>query len=161
MTRDYELIEAWAVALESGDYQQAQKKLRDNGGYCCLGVLCDVAAKTGKVDGEWTESEWGDRKVYSFAIRHDEDVTEREVQWLPVSIAYMVGMTSNGELRDVEGHSRSEDWVLRDWVLHPGDGYISFGALSSFNDDWMEKDEIFPAVARALREQVLSRRESS
>lgn len=34
----------WTNALLSGDYKQAQHHLRKSGvGYCCLGVLCDIA----------------------------------------------------------------------------------------------------------------------
>lgn len=39
-------------ALRSGDYDQCKSYLRDNGGFCCLGVACDVFAKeTGR--GRW------------------------------------------------------------------------------------------------------------
>jgi hypothetical protein len=55
---------AWIEALESGDYAQAKGSLRkidyppnaqgvSENGYCCLGVACEVAAKTGGVSGEW------------------------------------------------------------------------------------------------------------
>lgn len=42
----------WVAALESGEYKQGRCKLRGlDGGFCCLGVLCDLHAKaTGK---EW------------------------------------------------------------------------------------------------------------
>lgn len=43
--------ERWAQALESGKYAQTRQTLRDEKGYCCLGVVCDLYAKeTGK---EW------------------------------------------------------------------------------------------------------------
>lgn len=32
----------WVTALRSGRYQQTSGQLRDERGYCCLGVLCDV-----------------------------------------------------------------------------------------------------------------------
>ena len=38
----------WADALESGEYSQTRNVLRDENGYCCLGVLCDVSKL-----GEW------------------------------------------------------------------------------------------------------------
>lgn len=41
----------WIAALRSGDYAQTHGTLRDKDGYCCLGVLCDIAAKHGK--GTW------------------------------------------------------------------------------------------------------------
>lgn len=39
----------WLAALRSGAYKQAQARLFDpeTGGYCCLGVLCDIAEKRG------------------------------------------------------------------------------------------------------------------
>lgn len=41
----------WLAALRSGEYQQGQDALRLNGKFCCLGVLCDLAAKDGV--GKW------------------------------------------------------------------------------------------------------------
>ena len=35
----------WAEALESGLYPQSKGTLRDDKGYCCLGVACEVAGK--------------------------------------------------------------------------------------------------------------------
>ena len=32
----------WLKALRSGDYKQTTGALYADGGYCCLGVLCDV-----------------------------------------------------------------------------------------------------------------------
>lgn len=50
----------WLEALRSGRYRQERGWLHlDGGGYCCLGVLCDVAIKAGvtvkvrHVDDEW------------------------------------------------------------------------------------------------------------
>ncbi len=47
-----EIAELWTAALRSGDYQQSTSSLvkvdTNNGdvlGYCCLGVLCDLAEK--------------------------------------------------------------------------------------------------------------------
>lgn len=42
----------WANALRSGHYKQANNQLRDhdNGGFCCLGVLCDLLAPE-----DWSE----------------------------------------------------------------------------------------------------------
>jgi len=33
----------WTAALRSGDYEQCQDVLNDGGGFCCLGVLCEIA----------------------------------------------------------------------------------------------------------------------
>lgn len=39
--------ELWCQALESGEYPQTCGRLQNLGGYCCLGVACDVAEKHG------------------------------------------------------------------------------------------------------------------
>lgn len=38
-----ELRAEWLAALRSGEYKQAQGHLKEDGGYCCLGVLCEIA----------------------------------------------------------------------------------------------------------------------
>lgn len=45
----------WLAALRSGEYKQGKTgQLKDEkGGYCCLGVLCDVYAKTKRKKGLW------------------------------------------------------------------------------------------------------------
>lgn len=40
---DKELKEKWVTALRSGEYRQTTGELKDEYGYCCLGVLCDIA----------------------------------------------------------------------------------------------------------------------
>lgn len=47
----------WLAALRSGEYRQTRKRLHDDIGYCCLGVLCEVHRSA--MGGEWTEPhEW-------------------------------------------------------------------------------------------------------
>lgn len=36
-------LAAWIAALRSGEYQQTHRALRSSGGFCCLGVACEVA----------------------------------------------------------------------------------------------------------------------
>lgn len=45
-----EIKERWVAALRSGNFRQAQGYLSKNGGYCCLGVLCELAAEDGVVE---------------------------------------------------------------------------------------------------------------
>lgn len=35
----------WLAALRSGEYEQTDGYLHNDNGYCCLGVLCDLAVK--------------------------------------------------------------------------------------------------------------------
>lgn len=37
----------WVAALRSGEYAQTRRRLRDTDGFCCWGVLCDLAVKAG------------------------------------------------------------------------------------------------------------------
>jgi hypothetical protein len=45
----------WLEALRSGKYKQTVRNLKDNNGYCCLGVLCDVYAKEHPELARWSE----------------------------------------------------------------------------------------------------------
>ena len=39
---DRALRDRWIKALRSGEYTQTKHYLRNKGGFCCLGVLCDL-----------------------------------------------------------------------------------------------------------------------
>jgi len=41
----------WLEALRSGEYEQTRGKLKDDKGFCCLGVLCDLHSK--ETGNEW------------------------------------------------------------------------------------------------------------
>lgn len=41
----------WVEALRSGKYNQGKGFLKTDNGFCCLGVLCDIYAKTQKKRG--------------------------------------------------------------------------------------------------------------
>lgn len=44
-----EIKARWVAALRSGEYPQAINRLRAEGGYCCLGVLCELAVADGVI----------------------------------------------------------------------------------------------------------------
>lgn len=48
-TPNRENIRKWVDALRSGNYTQTNGALHDTGGYCCLGVACDVAYREGAI----------------------------------------------------------------------------------------------------------------
>lgn len=54
-----EIKERWIAALRSGEYKQTIGNLRVKDKFCCLGVLCDLAAKDGI--GEWQENKNSNR----------------------------------------------------------------------------------------------------
>lgn len=47
MAMNADVKREWTDALRSGEYQKARGYLRTNEGYCCLGVLCEVAVRHG------------------------------------------------------------------------------------------------------------------
>lgn len=52
---DARIKKLWVEALRSGEYRQAKGALRYDGvGHCCLGVLCEIAAKEGV--SKWSRS---------------------------------------------------------------------------------------------------------
>jgi len=40
-----DIAKKWVKALRSGKYGQTTDELQDDGGFCCLGVLCEIAPK--------------------------------------------------------------------------------------------------------------------
>lgn len=46
----------WVAALRSGEYKQGDRRVLNDGqgGFCCLGVLCDLYAKDTGTEWEWT-----------------------------------------------------------------------------------------------------------
>jgi hypothetical protein len=62
-----ELKSKWLTALRSGEYPQTTGVLRDNKGFCCLGVLCDVMDNS-----KWSDTVGGDGYGYYFDSREDE-----------------------------------------------------------------------------------------
>lgn len=46
-----EIKAKWVAALRSGEYKQGMYVLRRGDAFCCLGVLCDLRAKSGM--GKW------------------------------------------------------------------------------------------------------------
>lgn len=57
-----DIAKLWVDALRSGKYPQAKEVLCSNEGYCCLGVLCELAVEAGVIPPgrEPTEEEWSD-----------------------------------------------------------------------------------------------------
>lgn len=46
---DQVIKQRWVEALRSGEYEQTIGTLHNDEGFCCLGVLCDLAYKEGAV----------------------------------------------------------------------------------------------------------------
>lgn len=122
-----EIANEWTEALRSGEYKQAKYTLRNEEGFCCLGVLCDIAAKHGV--GAWgtpSKEEYHD---------DDDDINEYvflgAYEVLPKEVMEWAGLkTEGGELnlnlnlisfndgyqklldeKDEDGYSRKREFV--------------------------------------------------
>lgn len=94
-----EVAKKWVEALRSGDYRQTQNALQHTKdtdenpeGFCCLGVLCDVAVKEG-LDIKVVPLNGG-QVLYG----SDEDARLGE---LPRSVMEWAGLTSSDPIVEV------------------------------------------------------------
>lgn len=77
------MFELWIEALRSGEYKQYRGALRGLRGdsFCCLGVLCDLAAKDG--GPQWEGSDFMDYvAVLPSRIRNFLGMSVSEERWL-------------------------------------------------------------------------------
>lgn len=96
----------WINALRSGDFKQgfAGKLKDDNGGYCCLGVLCEIFPEMNLAGDSLSELENG---------------TE-------------IGLSSIGELPSINGHDYPSLAELNDGTIsqYSLDGRYSFDEIA-------------------------------
>lgn len=128
-----EVIKKWVAALRSGDYRQTEGWLHDENGYCCLGVLCDIAVKDGVIPSETT-------RVNS----HGETITEYDgqSQLLPQSVSDWSGIT----------HSEG-GYVYIPCEDEDGDVTVCKGTLVEANDNY---GATFAVIAALIEENYLS-----
>lgn len=88
-------FEHWLNALRSGKYKQSKNSLKDSDGFCCFGVLCDLAAKDG--GPKWAEDRNGDPEF--FGKRGS----------IPVQMTAFMGLNRTGECTDESLLVRAND----------------------------------------------------
>lgn len=116
-----EIAELWAQALESGKYSQVKGRLHSDEGYCCLGVLCELAIESGlKVEVE--------RLMHGF--NEGNYAYDNSSIVLPASIAKWAG------IKDQQGT----------YGFDPVEGFC-MEALTSDNDRGVQ----FPEIAATIR----------
>lgn len=87
-----EIADKWIAALESGEFDQTSGFLMNENGYCCLGVLCQIAVEDGVIDPPVVRNIEGVSKHYTF---------NNCGQFLPDSVVGWAGMSSDsGEYGD-------------------------------------------------------------
>jgi hypothetical protein len=121
-----EIKELWCNTLESDEYTQAKGRLRNTNGFCCLGVLSDLAVKAGVQ--EWVVDV--DDGNNSYAIKEDEKTLKRGT--LSYEIQYWAGLNLVGNDDPiVQWHGKSR-------------------RLSALNDEGYD----FKTIAQIIREQL-------
>lgn len=95
----------WLQALRSGEYEQEQGRLKSSTGFCCLGVLCDIAAKSGV--GKWGDFEF-------LIVTPLGDVVDADSQVPPPTIRDWAGLSESNPVVDKERN-------LRIAILNDGD----------------------------------------
>ena len=107
-TMNREARDLWVAALRDTDtYPQTKGALRNEDGYCCLGVLCEVAIKAGvQVDTHRVDS---NPDVWSF---------DGNVEHLPDSVVEWAGLNSENPVVLVdEDEGDGEVQIEREMVV--------------------------------------------
>lgn len=129
---DTELLVRWLAALRSGKYSQTTDALRDERGFCCLGVLCDV----------YDPSEWRE-------MPKDADVDE-----FPTAGKVFMGEVGllPGVLVDMLGMREGDGSGIR--VTDKGQEYKNeFVSLVEANDDGVDFCTIADSIERHYKER--------
>lgn len=97
----------WVAALLGGEYKQTRGYLRTSEGFCCLGVLCDLASKEGV--GHWGEEGEeidSDIETTNSTAKHFVSRIDRRdsTAWtLPNAVRIWAGMLSHtGDIFDTD-----------------------------------------------------------
>jgi len=102
----------WVEALRSGEYRQTKHKLHTKrGGFCCLGVLCEVAIKEGL---DVKKNAGSDRYFYD----HEEFTLPSRVQaWAGLDVDHEAGWHRLADMNDgyVEG-VKGDFPEIADWI---------------------------------------------
>lgn len=135
-----EIKERWVGALRSGAYEQGRGVLRGSEGYCCLGVLCELAAEDGIV--EIVEAELDERLFDTYEPEerpthaYKEPNGDSETFYLPTAVQ---------EWADVE-FNPSIDWNAESET----DKLSQFRYLSTLNDQGKTFKEISDLIEEYL-----------
>ncbi len=94
-----EIKAKWVAALRSGQYQQGAEYLENDGRYCCLGVLCEVAPGVAEPGG------YG-----------DEVLSEGSLARLGLTNQEQHKLTELNDARDEEGNLENPFPKIADYI---------------------------------------------
>jgi hypothetical protein len=121
----------WVAALRSGDYKQGQEALRTEDGFCCLGVLCDLAVKAGAAAWSKPREQWISGLHFQTVYKCD---SEQGV--LPSSVSEWAGLESSTPEVSFELGTPAHPHAGR----HP---------LTQINDHWRRRFDVIADLIEA------------
>jgi hypothetical protein len=72
----------WVEALRSNNYKQAKGYLKTEDGFCCLGVLCDIAVQDGVIAAPIKlEGQYGEPDHYGYGSGKTGELPEEVADW--------------------------------------------------------------------------------
>jgi hypothetical protein len=102
----------WLDALRSGEYAQGRSTLRSPSGYCCLGVLCDLAVKNGVIpEPQEHKNKNRESGISHYGYGQHEDESGHVMShsaYLPEAVAVWAGTSRFGDRYAPNG----EPWPL-------------------------------------------------
>lgn len=124
-----EIKALWIEALRSGEYEQGQEYLNSEKGFCCLGVLCDIAIKEGVIP-DWREKP----EPQAYGQGHEL-----------IAVKWVLGSASllPREVHDWAGLKRDDEFSTLGYL---GDGT----SLASMNDNGSTFAEIADVIEEKL-----------
>jgi hypothetical protein len=138
---DVEIKDRWTTALRSGDYAQTTGVLNDGDGFCCLGVLCEIAEKDQVVIR--IDADPGTRYVSKV---DSEDASRMLLPRAVVSWSGMPGVEGNEEFKikeeDVPESVKGSDAL---WGARSSE-YTT--TLTALNDNGASFDEIATVIEK-------------
>lgn len=153
-----EVIEQWAIALESGEYPQtrgALRRVRPYGdhpaGFCCLGVLTDLAVKGGVTEAA-RENEDG---TVSYRNSWDENDPGLEMSQLPRIVQVWAGLPM---ANPIVSYLRTPEEVQEEFeeAVYESIDEVEVEAgtsLAELNDVY---GQTFPEIAQIIRDNFLN-----
>lgn len=137
-----EIKERWVAALRSGEYAQTMGFLHDKEGFCCLGVLCEIAVADGVIEkwepnpNTFTTAIRPDEKLIMFyGRRGSDDLDEASQTSLPTLVIEWAGLSSSNpevfspEVLEYEDF-RAEDYGQTDLASLNDDDQLTFEEIA-------------------------------
>lgn len=119
----------WVNALESGDYPQVTGRLANDLGFCCLGVLCEIAVQD-QVVIKRPDRDSG----YGVTYVGKNSLSDEESAVLPVAVQDWAGLAGPNETVEIPAHLVPER-VRNQEIIFNEDGSFN-SSLADLNDTY-------------------------